>query len=251
MGCITSIYNFLTGITVERQGAETPTLEELYNKAFELAWRDMATHTLSFSSEYSGDTTEKRKARKAFIDKLGKELHKDIRSLYKSESSETFDTNHEKLCKDIVNGKKQFYCNNSHTSIKSSVHYIDNKNFENEGLTYGQSQKLVNMVIKYMYVYDKLYGYNELNNESWYHIPIDNRVIEAIWDGWNKNNFNHIKDSIPPNKVRVKNQIRPWSQWTKKDYLDFHKAYCEEKALSPSPFLWELKNWPFKKYKKS
>ena len=48
--------------------------------------------------------------------------------------------------------------------------------------TYGQAQKLVNMMLKYLYIYYQCEGWDDLEKlRSFFHVPIDSYVLKAAF----------------------------------------------------------------------
>ena len=106
-----------------------------------------------------------------------------------------------------------------HTDIDSQSHVF----------TYGQAQKLVNMMIKYLYIFYKCEGWNDLDHlVSYFHVPIDSYVLKEV------------------RQDKKSNEI-PWSK------INCYEEYeCYQKEIQTfarkkyqNAFEWELTEWPF------
>lgn len=240
------ILDFLTGIHSSENRKE-----EMFDRSFELAYKDMATHTVAYKKEakekyfykYNKICNENRKAVKDYIksfviDKIfgGVELKKLKESLVR----QSFDSWHEKACETFSEFKKDKEIQlNEGKDVESLDNLIEHKN--KNIFTIGQAQKLINMMIKYLYIYNKCEEENERvlksddlsNIEKYAHAAIDDYVLKDIFG----RNYNNTK----------------WSQLEKYKGEDGEDTYCKYKekikdkvAKDETMFLWELKNWPFK-----
>lgn len=105
----------------------------------------------------------------------------------------------------------------------------------------GQAQKLVNMMLKYLYAYYKCEEIDDLKEVvKFFHAPIDRYVLNASLG----------TETFTDNK---KNKI-PWSQIISyKEYLDVQKEIRAKIDANPlyqayknkTAFEWELAEWPF------
>ena len=93
--------------------------------------------------------------------------------------------------------------------------------------TYGQSQKWVNMTLKYLY----LLGI--IKNTKGLHVPIDSYIIEALWDERNS----EIK--IPRSKRLDKEGNELYSE---EKYKEHRKKYCYSDEKVKSWSLWDFEN---------
>lgn len=101
--------------------------------------------------------------------------------------------------------------------------------FSYADLHYGQAQKWVNMIFKYLCVLDLK---NMVNSKyfGFLHIPIDNTIID-----------------IATNKRLINRPTKRWSRWNIDDYQRFqrmlrNKIHANLGADYP-PLLWEFRNW--------
>lgn len=178
-----------------------------FRTASNIAYMDMARHTLHFDCSKA----EKEKTR----DAVTKYLQGQIKALYSVGSQKAFDVWHAETC----NGIMRFY-----DGLKGQFHY-------------GQAQKWLNMLIKYLYVYNVPELTAAVENEriiEWFHVPIDNIVIALAWKNLN-----------------LPNPVVAWSKMSENDYLKYQeelqksiRSTVTENADESIPFYWELIHWP-------
>lgn len=105
-------------------------------------------------------------------------------------------------------------------------------------LSYGQAQKWLNMLLKYLYVYD-VNGYETLFSSregiAALDMPVDSKVIEALH-----------------RKYNVKRPTAGWSVWDRNTYRAYQAAARSALQKNASdiensdewiPFYWELIHW--------
>ena len=104
-------------------------------------------------------------------------------------------------------------------------------------ISYGQAQKWLNMLLKYLYVYD-VNGYETLFSSregiAALDMPVDSKVIEAL----------HRKYTVKP-------PTAGWSVWDRNTYRAYqaaarsalHNAPDIENPDERLPFYWELIHW--------
>lgn len=246
------ILDFLTGI----HGSENRK-EEMFNRAFELAYKDMATHTVAYKKEakseyfydYNNICNENRKAVKecikAFVEKEifgGVELKK----LKESLAEQSFDNWHEKACDSFssdIAGEVTLKTKSKDEKHESLSNLIEHKNEKSDNLfTIGQAQKLINMMIKYLYIYNKCEEENERvlksedlsNIEEYAHAAIDDKVLKKVYE---KENYKYTKWS----------DLQEYPEKGGEDTYCKYKEKIKEVAKDEKMFLWELKYWPFDK----
>lgn len=170
--------------------------EQRIDAASNRAYRDM-NRTIRFQ----GLITDKRLQLKK---QVTGELDKGIQKIASQQSidQKLFDAWHRKMCDRII----KIYLK------------------ENVILSYGQTQKWINMTLKYLYILgdkstDKLF--------SFCHIPIDNYIFEIA-----KKKFD-----IPKPKTA-------WSRWTdySKQYMNYQKQ-LRQAITDIAPLRWEFKAW--------
>lgn len=246
------ILDFLTGIHDNENQPENRK-EKMFDRAFELAYKDMATHTVAYKKEakekyfYKNNQicNDNRKAVRACIKSFVKnEIFggADLKKLKDNLAKEKFDRWHEESCEkfsEFKEGEKiQLNEEKSQKNLKELIcHEKDNI------FTIGQSQKLINMMIKYLYIYNKCEEEKERvlksedldNIENHAHAAIDNYVMEKVFG----EKYKETKWS------KLKNY-----KYKDEDNEDSYEKYKKEigkkaKEAGKSPFMWELKNWPF------
>lgn len=103
-------------------------------------------------------------------------------------------------------------------------------------ISYGQAQKWLNMLLKYLYVYD-VKGYETLFSPeriAALDMPVDSKVIDAL-----------------RRKYAVKRPTAGWSAWDRNTYRAYqaaarsalHNAPDIENLDERLPFYWELIHW--------
>lgn len=105
-------------------------------------------------------------------------------------------------------------------------------------ISYGQAQKWLNMLLKYLYVYD-VNGYETLFSSregiAALDMPVDSKVIEALH-----------------RKYNVKRPTAGWSVWDRNTYRAYQAAARSalqknasdiENSDEQIPFYWELIHW--------
>lgn len=214
-----AIYNFLTGIECKNK---KPTYDEAYQRAFQLAWKDMATHTLKISDGFKekykkyfdGESKLKTENRKWLKVQMAAIIRKYCDELLKTKNEDDFKRCHEKICKHIIKDfpkceiKYQTDKKDKEKIMVDSIEKIYTHIDDNiKTFTYGQAQKLVNMIVKYLYIYYRLYSgfYDEKIDfqTKYYHAPIDSIILEEIGQSnicWSKINdygeYMDIKEKI-------------------------------------------------------
>lgn len=246
----TEILDFLTGVYGDRADPENRK-EPIFDRAFELAYKDMATHTVAYTDDakekYVGDDSKRCNGNKIEIRNTIKEyVMKNIfldvslsKSLAQINSQAAFNKWHEKACESITNagcGYNNFkvkLTNKDKSSDTVEIYkllcHIDR---EIKGVfSYGQAQKLINMMVKYLYIFYQCEGWSYLKNiEKYAHVPIDSYVLRAVFK-------NETYKGVPWSKIA-----------SYPEYMECKKR-IDEKAEEDMPhvssFMWELANWPF------
>lgn len=249
------VLDFLTGVHDNRDN-EKQRKEAIFDRAFELAYKDMSTHTV----KYTGKTDQNSPYNKYICDNSIRctENKKKIRDTIKNYISQNdnifgndylstlnkifhqgeFDDWHQKACETLV----KIDCKVSGLKLKgiTDKDILHQKNladfFEKNGMdghifTIGQAQKLINMMVKYLYIYYQCEGLNTLEwLKKYAHIPIDRFVLKAAFQ-------------------QEDYKGTPWSQIeTYEDYISC-KNEIDKHAGSEgyvNGFQWELAEWPFR-----
>ena len=248
------VLNFLTGIYYEDNEDENIRKKKIFDRAFNMAYKDMATHTVAYlkdKEEYKkyieGDSKRAKKNR----DNIKSAIENHIKSSFVNEDNysltnllaikdpEDFNKWHSDVCKRIVDincvikGLEAVDKTKSEVEISKLLGHMDKKESRNV-FTYGQAQKLVNMMLKYLYIYYQCEGWDDLEKlRSFFHVPIDSYVLKAAFDRNDKYNE------------------KAWSKFDdyEKDYMSCQKEieeFVKEKKKYPNDvFSWELTKWPF------
>lgn len=216
-----SYFNFDTSTSPEEM------FDLMIKKAYEDATQQGAYNTLLQTDEL------KKASAKAYNDAV--EILKDRITCLLSANDKTdiqmessYDSWHETTCKEI----KKIYNNKL-----------------NELFTYGNAQKWVNMTMKYILIVNSLIGKFEKICEikEYLHIPVDNYMIEAIWDV-TKIRLPLIEEKLLKNGTRgayLPEKVKAWSKWDINDYIVFRDSlrnYLKEKN-EKSPIEWEGPTW--------
>lgn len=140
-----------------------------------------------------------------------KKLRKDANDYFKAEL--------QKLKSNSITSQDDF--NTWHFKVSKTIKAKYNK--KGITLTYGQTQKWINMTIKYLYVL----GENTFDDVfEFLHIPLDNYIFDIARDSFN-----------------IKRPTDAWSRWDNYDkYLEYQKS-LREKMVNDMPLSWEFKNW--------
>lgn len=171
--------------------------------ASDRAYRDM-NRTIRFVAGVSKATRDKLKDEvyKVFVVELKDLNSKNIKS------QDDFDKWHKKVSDEI----KKIY---------SSKVGKDNGGYDT--LTYGQTQKWINMTIKYLYI---LEAYSFSGVFKFLHIPLDKYILNIVED-----------------KLKISRPILVWSRWDNYDeYLEYQKL-IRDKIKPQVPLRWEFREW--------
>ena len=137
------------------------------------------------------------------------------------EKQNAFDCEHKRICEEIIN---------TYSEISE--------------LTYGQAQKWLNMMLKYV-----LMTAEDFALKNYLHIPVDSYIMQAVGSDNPKLKY-CLKLECVPKKVGTvgkysESTSKPWSKWNYEEYIAFQN--CIRKAISESgyssPIEWENKAW--------
>ncbi len=138
----------------------------------------------------------------------------------------------------IAKGELHFEC--SEKTVGDCVVHAKKAEMEAKGIiistpfSYGQAQKLVNMMLKYLYMYCNCDGITALNPcAAYFHAPLDRYVLKAA--------------------IGTEDYLgTPWSQINSYElYTEIQNAVNNGKSqrypsyINRSAFEWELAEWPF------
>lgn len=248
------VLNFLTGIYYEDNEDENIRKKKIFDRAFNMAYKDMATHTVAYlkdREEYKKYIEGDSKRAKNNRDKVKSAIKDHIKSSFINEDNYSltslinllttggFNEWHRKVCEEIVNincdveGLEAKDKTKSKVEISKLLRHMDNP-VSDKVFTYGQAQKLVNMMLKYLYIYYQCEGWDDLEKlRSFFHVPVDSYVLKAAFDGNDKYNE------------------KAWSKFDdyEKDYMSCQREieeFVKKKKKYPNDvFSWELTEWPF------
>ena len=188
-----------------------------FEKACDKAYADMARHTLRIDKMV--DAEKKKELRKCATNYL--EYECIALSCY---SQEEFNKWHDTTCKYLIEIYKD--CKDK---------------MGKQSFCYGHAQKWLNMLFKYLYVYEfvdefKDYFVSRSNLPEWLHIPLDKKIIEKA-----EEDFELQKPSCN------------WSRMDEIQYQNYQAKLKEKVRLNPNPpdgnpdgkvpFYWELMVW--------
>lgn len=159
---------------------------------------------------------------------LAKKIHSYLNNNNaKADNQTDFDKLHENLCDSFMENLN---------AERVKVNY--------DNISYGQAQKMINILFKYLACYSDYPMYADLF--KYCHLPIDNKILALIKDNCNIENIEYRKS---------KNQIvgavykkKHWQEFDKKTYLDIVSEYrkCAENKgfLKGHSFLeFEFNEW--------
>lgn len=138
-----------------------------------------------------------------------------------NEKQEIFDREHNRICEEIIET------------------YSEISDF-----TYGQAQKWLNMMLKYVLLIE---GDSVL--KSYLHIPVDSYIMQAVGSDNPKLKYCLKLECVPKKDGTVgkysESSSKPWSKWSYEEYIAFQN--CIRKAIFESgyssPIEWENGAW--------
>lgn len=220
--------------------------DAIYSEAVRRAYSDMSRHTLHYKSEkYQGQSKEAIQARSTLKSKISERLAWYETKVFAVRSQKEYDKLHQSMCKDV----SDIFTSPDDNGIIpiDATPKEANSTKRKSTFSMGQSQKIVNMVWKYVYMFYQYYNaenYTNYANEleqfkgiiGYLHAPIDGYVVSAVT---NRTSAYYLNCEAPE---------FPWSQQSYKEYSDFQNRIREglEKS-NQHPFSWELENYPFKR----
>ena len=102
-----------------------------------------------------------------------------------------------------------------------------------DDFSYGQSQKWLNMTIKYLFILDdNPLGLGQVFDYC--HIPIDNYIMDEA-----------TKSFKLPRPIDEKGHVVPWSKWDDATYIDYQKKLQQtiKGNYNKAPLSWEFDAW--------
>lgn len=191
-----------------------------FEKACNAAYADMARHTLQINKDKTADDKIIKK------ENVSKYLKEKLLNLSTKNINNQTDYNdwHKETCRELMVRYKDFL----------------NKN-KQPAFTFGHAQKWLNMLFKYLYVFEykdefENYFNDRANLIPFLHVAIDNNIIDKAYEDLKLN-----KPSIA------------WSKMNETAYCDYqnelrNKIEKNQNSMCPDkeaqyPFYWELIVW--------
>ena len=206
-------------------------------KCAQAAYQDLK-RTLRFNKTESKVKNSEKNIVKAehlgFCNEICKIICQQVPLLLNCSNMKEFDEKHRQICELI---KAKANDSDKLIIIKNGKEYLTLER-TNEKLYYGQSQKWLNMTLKYMWLlglwkneFDKIVPFM--------HIPVDSFIIESVWKDTN------IK--LPSLTDRAKKEysddkVVPWSKWTFEEYIGFQDS-LRTNCVKKNPIEWEISAW--------
>ena len=182
--------------------------------------------TLSFNTN---DENERRNFRDSVCDIITKSIKEKIFNCNKA----NFDNVHSNICIGIID-----YCNDYPKDKREKILKV--KESEDKAFHYGQTQKWLNMTLKYMIIMgfwtEKFNSIIEV-----FHVPVDSYIMEAA---------SNLEIMLPRKNGDYgkysESSSKPWSKWNKDDYIKFQqnlRIALKNKNPSEIPIKWEAHAW--------
>lgn len=234
--------------------------ESILNSIVERAYQDatmQGAYNAKLSNLWGKKSTldNKENIKKDMLNSSAKAKKKSFELLQKFvnelPSKDNYDKKHGELCGKILDAYKKV--NNQYNK------YMGQCGHEYKIFTYGNAQKWVNMTMKYMLIIHGIFHIYAENDEfendygetldiliPYLHVPIDNYIIEAIWENKNATDLPIIKLLKDGTRGKYSSEkVKAWSDWDKdKNYIPVHdntKAIADEQGKSP--IIWEGDAW--------
>lgn len=137
------------------------------------------------------------------------------------EKQNAFDCEHKRICEEIIN---------TYSEISE--------------FTYGQAQKWLNMMLKYVLLIEE-----DSVLKSYLHIPVDSYIMQAVGSDNPKLKYCLKLECVPKKDGTLgkysESSSKPWSKWNYEEYIAFQSAV--RTAISESnyhsPIEWENEAW--------
>ncbi len=248
------ILDFLTGIYVKRGTANRN--QAIFDEAFRKAYKDMSTHTVAYASTakdkyFYKDCSTCNENKNKIIDVIKTYVYNEFINLSNIATQQEFESWHRVTCDKIVNINTSISGLIDKNGVSSAVpikisDIICHKSTLNAQkkkanirvmtvFSYGQAQKLVNMMLKYLYIYSKCEASAKLDVfKPWFHCPVDRYVLKAALG---KEDYN----GTPWSKIRFYDEYKEIQKAIRVGINQRYSGYATKTA-----FEWELCEWPFK-----
>lgn len=138
-----------------------------------------------------------------------------------SEKQNVFDKEHNRICEEIIK---------TYSEISE--------------FTYGQAQKWLNMMLKYVLLIEK-----DSVLKRYLHIPVDSYIMQAVGSDNQKLKYCLKLECVPKKNGTIgkysESSSKPWSKWSYEEYIAFQNAVrmAISKSAYHSPIEWENGAW--------
>ena len=195
-------------------------MDDILSKCASKAYTDLC-RTIKFKTE---DGNIKAEHKTTIFDILVQEydiLCNAVNACSDEEKQNIFDSEHNRICEEIIK---------TYSEISE--------------FTYGQAQKWLNMMLKYILLIEENSAL-----KSYLHIPVDSYIMQAVGSDNPKLNYCLKLECVPKKNGTVgkynESTSKPWSKWDYEEYIAFQN--CIRKAISESsyssPIEWENEAW--------
>lgn len=193
-------------------------MDDILSKCANKAYMDLC-RTIRFKTD---DGNIKAEYKTKICDMLVNEYDVLINAVKPADDKQTvFDEEHNQICKEICKT------------------YAEISEF-----TYGQAQKWLNMMLKYVLLTE---GDSVL--KSYLHIPVDSYIMQAVGSDNPKLKYCLKLECVPKKDGTLgkysESSSKPWSKWNYEEYIAFQSAV--RTAISESnyhsPIEWENEAW--------
>lgn len=193
-------------------------MNDILRKCANKAYMDLC-RTIKFKTD---DSNVKAECKIKICDMLVNNYDVLMNAVNSTDDKQTvFDKEHKRICEEICS-----------------------KYSEISEFTYGQAQKWLNMMLKYVLMIE---GDSVL--KSYLHIPVDSYIMQAVGSDNPKLKYRLKLECVPKKNGTVgkysESSSKPWSKWSYEEYIAFQN--CIRKAISESsyssPIEWENQAW--------
>lgn len=196
-------------------------MNDVLSKCANKAYMDLC-RTIKFKTDNSNVKTEhKAKICDMLVNEYNALCNAVNACSSENEKQEIFDKEHNRICEEIIKT------------------YSEISDF-----TYGQAQKWLNMMLKYVLLIE-----GDSTLKSYLHIPVDSYIMQAVGSDNPKLKYCLKLECVPKKNGTVgkysESTSKPWSKWNYEEYIAFQN--CIRKAISESsyssPIEWENEAW--------
>lgn len=187
---------------------------------------------------------EKENAESIKYNDIAQKLEKAIENLLK-DNSQDYKEWHNAICTELFD----FY---------KDVKFKDKKlKVEKPAFSYGNTQKWVNMTMKYLYILSEIFikykndcidceKYKKIQGlYKYFQVPVDSFIIESVWNNENVT-LPLVEENLLKNRTRgvySSEKVTPWSKWNDTEYKKFQEHLPKIFKDHQTPLDWEHKAW--------